>query len=86
VSAGDLGFKFMTTRKFYLDKADACLATLDRTRDPAERAALNQIARSYMRLADYVGVRQERAAFSALPWGNRPGPVAIGHPELRTRN
>jgi hypothetical protein len=40
----------MTTRKFYLDKADACLAAVDRTRDPAERAALNQIARSYMRL------------------------------------
>jgi hypothetical protein len=59
-------------REFYLDKADGCLAAVDRARDPAERAALNRIARSHLRLVDYVGARQEPTASPATGGDDLP--------------
>ena len=49
----------LSTREFYLDKANDCLAAANVLRAPEERAALNQIAQAYIRLANHVSARRE---------------------------
>ena len=50
----------MNIRSRYLDKAKACADAAERAREPAERIALLQLSRCYVRLADYVATREER--------------------------
>jgi hypothetical protein len=49
----------MSTRSQYLNKANACADAAKNARDPAERLALLQVSQCFIRLADYVGARQE---------------------------
>ena len=44
----------------YLQKAQACADAAETARDPAERAALVQICKCYMLLAEYVATRREQ--------------------------
>ena len=51
--------------KRYREIAATCLADVERLRDPGERIKLLGLAQSYLRLAEHVGNRQDRATAHA---------------------
>ena len=51
----------MLSRNEYLTKAIACVAQAGIVLDPQDRAALLTIAQTYLKLADRMGARYERA-------------------------
>jgi hypothetical protein len=51
----------MPDREKYRRKAYDCVAAAEHIRDPQERAAMLAIAQAFMRMADRVGARHERA-------------------------
>jgi hypothetical protein len=52
----------MPNRESYRKKAVACLEAAEGIRDAVHRAAMLQVAKGYMKLAEYIGARHERGS------------------------
>jgi hypothetical protein len=63
----------MPARDEYRKKAEACVAQAGLLRNPQERASLLVIAQTYIKLADRIGARHERATAHRSQGEARPG-------------
>ncbi|HLH95654.1 MAG TPA: hypothetical protein VKW08_11130 [Xanthobacteraceae bacterium] len=61
----------MPDREKYRQKALDCTAAAENMRDPQERASMLAIAKLFMKLADRVGLRHDRAT-AHRPTGDLP--------------